>query len=719
MPEMYRFRGMIRVMRRRPKKILTGIGLGVVLCLLLGLAGGGIVYASTALPEFPAQSLTTQLRYSDGTQFATFATENRVEVALDDVPPHVRNAVVAAEDAGFWSNGGVSLRGTGRAIWGLVTGDPDAGGGSTITQQYVRNALDLTRGRSYTRKAKEIILAQKLSRSTTKHKILEGYLNTIYFGRGAWGVQSAAKAYFGTSVDRLDIAEAAVLAAVIKDPTNFDPQHEPVSARGRWAYVLDRMAANGFLTAAQRAEQTYPTSAVLRDGPASTTAWRAGSTGVLGRRIEQELLAIGFSEQKINTGGLIVETTIRRSAQQAAARISRQYVNGNVQDPRMATAMVSIDPATGAVLAYYGGERGYGNLDLASAQAPHPAGSSFKAYVLAAGIEDGYGIDSRWNGLSGQTLPGRSTPLRNSGDDSSCGTQCSLTDATVKSLNTVYWALTEAVGVDAVAATAKAVGIRTLDGAAIDTAVAGGINAGIGIGQYAVTVLDQASGYATLAANGVHREPYFIDRVLAPDGRTVLWDHATRGAPATRAFPPDVARDLNYVLEQVYESSTKNRIGRPAAFKTGTQQLRNTSENAHAWLCGFTPQLATAVWVGSGSADYALRDEANGNIRVYGSGIPGSIWRDFMKAALKGQEIRYFADPVWSGSKSGNAPSSAPAPWPNDAPADPPTAGTPDGSATPTGAPADEGGGDPTAPDPGGSAPADADQGGTEPEAGE
>ncbi|WP_170323565.1 biosynthetic peptidoglycan transglycosylase [Cryptosporangium phraense] len=204
---------------------------------MLALVSGGVTYATTPLPRFPAQSLTTQIQYSDGTSFATFATENRVEVSLDRVPKHVQDAVVAAEDADFWTNGGVSLRGTGRALCG-----------------------------------REIILAQKLGRSGGKAEILHGYLNTIYFGRGAWGVQSASKPI---REDRRQTERLRGRGArrVIKDPTNFDAHNKPASAKGRWAYVL-----------------------------ASNDAWRRGATGVLGRRIEQELLALGFTEQQVTCG---------------------------------------------------------------------------------------------------------------------------------------------------------------------------------------------------------------------------------------------------------------------------------------------------------------------------------------------------------------------------------------------------------------------------------
>jgi membrane peptidoglycan carboxypeptidase len=654
--------------KAKRKRILVGGGIAIALCMLLGLLGGGVAYAATDLPPIPNVSQNTVVQYADGSTLATFATQNRVEVKLSQVPKWVQNEVVSAEDQDYWNNGGVSIRGTGRAIWGLVTGNDSAGGGSTITQQYIRNALNLTRGRSYTRKVKEIILAQKLSSGMSKEQILQGYLNTIYFGRSAWGIQSASQAYFGKSASTLTPAEGAVLAAVIKDPTNFDPKNNLASAQARWTYVMDSMVKKGFMSATDRAEQVYPIdNQVLAKGPSmGTGAWRSGSTGVLGYRIEQELLKLHFSEQAINTGGLTVRTTISSAAQNLAAETSYKYVNKHVQDKRMATAMVSIDPRTGAVKAYYGGEGGYGSLDLASAQSPHPAGSSFKPYVLATGVGKGYGIDSVWDGTSGQKFNDRSTPLTNS-DGESCGPQCSLTTATVKSLNTVYWALTDKVGVNKVAQTAAAAGIKSLSGVPIETKVKQGINAGIGLGQYSISVLDQASGYATLANYGGYHQPYFINEVADRSG-AVLWNHTDHVAPETQAWTRDVGRDVSNVLEQVYDANAKNKIGRQGAIKTGTQQYKDTTENSHAWMCGYTPQLATAVWVGSGATDFPLRDQVNGNIHVYGNGIPGSIWRDFMVAALKKQKVVDFQSALHRGDKAGNAKTEPPSPSPNDTP---------------------------------------------------
>ena len=345
-------------------------------------------------------------------------------------------------------------------------------------------------------------------------------------------------------------------------------------------------------------------------------------------------------------------------------------------DERMATATVSIDPRNGAVRAYYGGDRGYGNLDLASTAAAHPAGSAFKPYVLAQGVEDGYSIDSLWDGTSGQKFDDRAEPLTNSGGDNSCGKQCSLISATVKSLNTVYWALTLKVGANRVAKLAEKAGIKTLDRRPVDEVIKEDkLNSGLGIGQFSVSVLDQAAGYATFANYGTYRKPYFVSVVRDADG-TVLWDRSANTTEPVQAFSKSVGRDVSYVMQQVY-SDGKKKIGRDAAIKTGTQQYQNTDSNAHAWMCGYTPQMATAVWVGSGGDDIKLVDSRTDN-PVYGSGIPGDIWSDYMSKALDGEKEEGFDSPLRSGDKLGNAPTAEPTPTPTDTP-DPENSQNPDG----------------------------------------
>jgi membrane peptidoglycan carboxypeptidase len=636
----------------RGRRTLTGLVIAVVVLLVLGVGGFWATYAKADLPPFPALAQTTRIEYADGTTFATFGTQNRQVVKLSQVPPYVQNEVVAIEDPEFWDEDGSVVGATARTIWSLVTGHTKAS--SSITEQYIVNSINLGAGRRG--RAKVPVIAQKLSVRMSKQQILQAYLNTMYFGRSAWGIEAAAKGYFNKDISKVTPAEGAVLAGLISSPTKYDPHNDPAGAKSRWNAVLNATASKGFMTSADRIRQVYP-AATLTAGAPDLEAWRTGSTGVLGYRIEQELLKIGFTEQDIHTGGLVVKTSIRSAAQAAAVEDSTAKVNAKVQDPRMGTATVSINPATGAVEAYYGGEAGYGNLDLAASAAPHPAGSSFMPYALATALAKGYSFNSLWNGTSGQIFPDRATPLKNDNGDNSCGTRCSLTAATAKSLNTVYWSLTSSVGYKSVAKTAQAAGIQNLDGLPVSTQLQkSAVNDGIGLGQYSISVLDQAAGYATMANYGTYHQPYFVSQVSTTDG-SLAYDHNTHAPQPVQAWSKDVGRDLTYVLEQVYNANRGVSLGRQGALKPGTAQYQNAAENSDAWLAGYVPQLATATWVGSkDSKNFPLRDKTNKNTRVSGTGIPGQIWTQYMRAALRNTQVESFLTPLRAGTLKGNAP---------------------------------------------------------------
>ncbi len=637
--------------RRRRRKIYLIISLTL---LMLFVAAMGVGYAAlqVPLPDLRAAKQVSVIYYADGkTELARLGVENREEVKLDKIPQHLQRAVVAAEDRSFFENDGVSIRGTLRALWANVRGKKTQGG-STITQQYVRNVF-LTQKQTFTRKTQEIALARKMDQEYSKDQILEYYLNTIFWGRGAYGVQAAAKAYFGVGVDHLTVEQSALLAGIIKSPNTMDPEENPARAQERWSYVIDGMVSKGWLDKSSADTMQLPTT--KPKAQAQTNAGLKGITGTIMTRVQAELLSSGISEQQLNTGGLRIITTIDPKMQQALNNVVKKNMAG--QPANLATGIVATEPGTGKIKAYYGGDNGFGQFDVAGYQAFHPAGSSFKAYVLARALEEDISINSVWDGRTPRRFPGREKPVNNSENNSSCP-NCTLDKATVLSLNTAYYAVTTKVGAADVAELAGRAGITKLDGKPIDQ-IKDEVNNNIGIGQYGVSVIDHSAGFATFASGGMYAKPHFVQSVTQSEGNLYEAANETR-----RAFSADVAADVDTVLQHVVQNGDPLAGGRPAGGKTGTHQYLDTGKNSHAWMAGFTPQLSTAVWVGNSGSDGPIVDKRGRNI--FGSGLPTDIWKSFMDSALTGMKKEKFPEPKLIGDESaGDAAPPPPAPTPD------------------------------------------------------
>jgi len=602
--------------------------------LLLALA-----YWSAEVPD-PGAVQTQQIATITADDGATVLAKivppegNRTPVPLSEVPRPVRDAVVSAEDRTFYTNPGYSTQAFLRAARDNLLGRDDAGGGSTITQQYVKNAF-LSSERTLSRKMRELIISAKMARQWSKDDILAAYLNTIYYGRGAYGIAAAARAYFGKPVPQLTLAEGAVLASVIRTPSILDPETHMPQLRARWDYVLDGMVTMHTLAAKDRATVTFPPIVpvtVLADDAAH------GPNGLIRTQVLAELRAAGVSEQEINTGALNIITTIDPRAQQAALNAVHNTLGS--QPPQLRAAVVSIDPRSGAVRAYYGGEDGVG-FDFA--QAPLQTGSSFKTFAVLAALQQGitlsYPIDSApvtVNGVKVTNVEGES-----------CGT-CSLAEAFKRSLNTSFYRLAETVGPKAIADAAHQAGIpEQIPGVAGDSLSEpdGPPAPAIVLGVYSVRPFDMASAYATVAASGVYRPPYFVQRVVAGDGRVLL----DRGVPdkgqmpSQQRIPAPVANTtISAMLPIAAYSNGHALAGRPAAAKTGTTQLGNTGANKDAWMIGFTPSLSTAVWIGTAQSE-AIRTARGAPI--YGAGLPSDIWKKTMDGALNGTPVEQFPAP--------------------------------------------------------------------------
>ncbi len=566
---------------------------------------------------------------------------NRTDVTIEQIPTSTRFAVLAAEDRSFYSNPGFSITGTARAALNNVRGG-ERQGGSTITQQYVKNAM-VGDEQTLVRKFRELVISTKLAQQTSKDDILAAYLNTIYFGRGSYGIASASQAYFGKESNALTVAEGAVLASTIRSPSALDPTDHPEAAEQRWSLTLDAMVQEGWLTPDERAAQVYPK--VLPPADPDMTSGTQGPSGLIVRQVRSELVTAGISEQQLNTEGLQITTTIDPKAQQAAEASAAKTLGG--QPPNLRAAVVSVDPRSGAVRAYYGGPNGSG-LDYAQSTS-RPPGSSFKVFDVAAALKKGISLNKTYDGSTPQTIAGQK--ITNS-EGASCG-RCTLATALKLSLNTVFYQLTVDVGPQAVADVAHAAGVptvfpdtnqRTLQEAD------GPPNAGIGLGSYPVRPIDMAAAYATLADNGIQHDPYFVQKVVTADGNVLL----DRGLPqGTRAIDDAIAKNVTAAMEPIAAYSRNHNLagGRESAAKTGTNQLGETGNNRDAWMVGFTPSLSTAVWVGSDGDDPI---KTSGGANIYGSGLPSDIWKSTMDGALQGTPQERFPNaPALNGGSGG------------------------------------------------------------------
>ncbi|OMQ14933.1 peptidoglycan glycosyltransferase, partial [Modestobacter sp. VKM Ac-2676] len=622
--------------RRRWLKILAGAFLSML--VLLGVFVG-VVYATTEVPspESVQNAQTTVVYYSDGvTEMARLAEAggNRTNIGLGQISEPAQNAILAAENRDFYTDPGISFTGIMRAAWNNLTGGSTQGG-STITQQYVKNAF-LTSEQTFSRKFKELFLAVKLDNEYSKEEILENYLNTIYFGRGAYGIEAAANTFFGVPAAELTAEQGAVLAVQVRSPSSYDPEVNPEGAQDRWGRVLDGMVEEGWLDAAARAGAVYPE---VRPNTGSNFGYPEGPEGLVAQAAVREVELMGYPN--VWGSGLRIITTLDKGKQDAAVAAVNEVMAG--EPPALEEALVAVDPRTGGIVAYYGNARstpgGDGAPIIDYAQAQRPPGSSMKPYVLASALEEGISVDARRSGRSPQEFEDRpGLPVRNS-SNAQCAS-CTLKEAMTKSLNTTYYGLALEVGPDEVRRTAlDATGLPevwsggSLNGQPVLTDDNGNTGGSIGIGQYEMRPIDQAVGFATFAAGGVRHDPHFVAEVRDSAGGVLR----TNGALAPQqVIPPNVASDVTFALEDVASSSRLGLAGnRPVASKTGTQGL-NDDDNSDAWMVGYTPSLATAVWIGTGSAQPI--ENASGRI-VYGSGLPGEIWQEFMNAALAGTPV--------------------------------------------------------------------------------
>ena len=609
----------------------TLIGIAIVFLVMLTGIGCGFLTASMNTKSDLADDIrppASSLVYdSDGNEIATIhAAENRMPVKLDQVPKNLQDAFVAVEDNRFYDHIGVDPRGIARAIWANLRGRTVSEGGSTITQQLAKNAY-LTQDRTLKRKIQEVFLALRLEHQYTKSEILELYLNQIYFGQGAYGVQAAARTYFGKDVEDLTLNECAMLAGIPKSPNYYSPLNNLQAAQERKATVLDQMVKYGYLDSATAEKTKQEKPDLVKPDPAKDDK---GEASYFVDYVTQKLID-KYGADAVYKDGLQVYTTIDMDMQRAAEKAMKGLPSGRkdsngVQQPQ--GALVALDPHTGYVKAMVGG-RGTDQFNRATMAERQP-GSAFKPFVFAAALENKFSPSTVIN-----DSPIKIGDWEPQNDEHTFSGAVTMRQVAQHSMNVPTVKIAQKLGIEKVLYYAQEMGISTLvmDGPHNDKNLAsalGGLTKG-------VTPLELTSAYGTFANKGVHVDPVVIVKVLDRNGKVI--DEAN--PEQHNVISESSAADLTSMLQDVIRAGTGRRasIGRPAAGKTGT-----TSDYHDAWFVGYTPDLVASVWIGN--------DDNTSLGGIYGGTVPATIWKNFMTEALKGTPAKDFDGSESSGGDS-------------------------------------------------------------------
>lgn len=617
--------------RRRAKKAkkagpLRRIRLFIALCLVV-FAGLGFGYIFAAYQSLPAvgnnmrPAVSSQVFDSHGRLITTFhSDQNRLPIDINKVPQNLQNAFIAAEDNRFYEHIGIDPIGIFRAIFANLTNRGIAQGGSTITQQLAKNAF-LSQEQTLKRKIQEAMLALEIEHKYSKKEILEMYMNQIYFGQGAYGIQTAAKTYFNKDVNELTLTQCAMLAGLPKSPNYYSPFNNLNEAKKRKNVVLDQMVKYGYVSAAEAEDAKNQDLGLSKSHQSKEADEYASFIDYVSQQVAKK-----YGDDALYKEGLKIYTTMDVDKQHAAVRAMRNLPNNYTDENGLTqpqAAIVSIDPKTGHILAMVGG-RGQDSFNRASMAVRQP-GSAFKPFVYLTALQHDMTPDTTMND---QPVTYGSWSPKNAGGSYS-GTM-TLSDALAHSVNTIAVQLADQVGTKNIIANAKKMGITTLDAKDDNLAMAlGGLTKG-------VTPLEMASAYGTFANKGVHVKPTAIVKILDRNGN-VLEDASTleKEETKTRVMSEREAYEMTTMLEGVIDhgTGTAAAIGRPAAGKTGT-----TDDNKDAWFVGYTPDIVTAVWIGDDTGSHSLGE-------IYGGTIPAEIWKDYMSSATSDESGGDFSAP--------------------------------------------------------------------------
>ncbi|MFH8656978.1 transglycosylase domain-containing protein [Streptomyces afghaniensis] len=654
---------------------------GFIIAALLLVGGFFLGYSLVQIP--PANALATKQAnvylYADGSVIARDGEVNRENVTLPQVSKDAQHAILAAEDRDFYTESAIDPKAMLRAAWNTALGKGKQSG-STITQQYVKNYY-LRQEQTVTRKAKEFFIAIKLDREVSKDHILEGYLNTSYFGRNAYGIQAASQAYYGMDATDLDPARAAYLAALVNAPSQYDVVAHPENrkaAESRWNYVLDGMVKKGWLGESERAGMKFP---VPKESTLSTGM--SGQRGYIVRTVKDYLTQNKIiDESKLDAGGYRITTTLQKPRQDAFVKAVNDKLmdkldkKNNKVDRYVRAGGASVDPKTGEVVAMYNG------IDYVKQYTPNATrrdfqvGSTFKPFVFTAAVEnhsetqDGRMItpNTIYDGTNKRPVQGwTGDPYAPENEDQRSYGDITVTEATDSSVNSVYAQMAADVGPPKVKQTAIDLGIpETTPDLADGPAIA--------LGTATASVLDMAEAYATLANHGRHGTYTMVKKVTKEGSPIELPERRTRQAVSREAA--DTTTSMLQSVVQNGTASAAQGAGRPVAGKTGTAE-----EDTAAWFAGYTPELATVVSVMGQDPVTAAHKSLYGAMglpRINGGGAPTEIWTQFTQDALKGKPVKEFDLRLQPGADVSQAPSTEP-------PADPTTGGTTDGGSTSTG----------------------------------